>query len=437
MYEALDYGCDESEERSLEPSLEQFIEKLTLGSSNVPSSDASDNGGDDEGIERDSDSGDDLTLTSVLSMCNNHLEPRSDLSRESKSTGRSEASSNENLSKNQALSNQTQTNERNQSCASASKHYKAVVRAVVSEARDLMSFLDQIKRGSREVRKISEDPLMNAALDSLCVTDWARLWMQLVKDLRNGVRLKKVERNDGGRNGQSTVEYEMTPYEMLLHDIRSKRYHLRHVDEEKIPHQVRQDAHSLILQFIRSRPPLKSVSDRILPPTPTRKESTHDLLMRSIKKEHKLRPTSSLIERPRRQYTSLANIRDYSLRDYSLRDYSLRDYSIKETSQGFSRFNVNDESDQGMSNDTTPKKFLNRRQSDTSYVHEQLTPSPRSGGRKLIKADIDIDLVCYSDDEDIDSCVVTRRKSTIPTTTIPPSNVNDKSGCASRRSCKF
>jgi spire-like protein len=55
-------------------------------------------------------------------------------------------------------------------------------------------------------------------------TDWAKLWMQVISELRNGVKLRKVcEINE--RN----LEYELTPFEILLDQIRAKRYHLRKV----------------------------------------------------------------------------------------------------------------------------------------------------------------------------------------------------------------
>jgi hypothetical protein len=44
----------------------------------------------------------------------------------------------------------------------------------------------------------------------------ARFWMQVVDELRNGVRLKKISFH------HSPTEYEMTPYEILMDDIRSR-----------------------------------------------------------------------------------------------------------------------------------------------------------------------------------------------------------------------
>lgn len=54
----------------------------------------------------------------------------------------------------------------------------------------------------------------------------ARFWVQVMRDLRNGVKLKKVQER---QYNPLPIEYQLTPYEMLMDDIRSKRYTLRKV----------------------------------------------------------------------------------------------------------------------------------------------------------------------------------------------------------------
>lgn len=51
----------------------------------------------------------------------------------------------------------------------------------------------------------------------------ARLWVQVIHELRSGVRLKKTEYT------RTPIEFELTPYEILMDDIRSKRYKLNKV----------------------------------------------------------------------------------------------------------------------------------------------------------------------------------------------------------------
>lgn len=54
------------------------------------------------------------------------------------------------------------------------------------------------------------------------------------------------------------AEFELTPYEILMDDIRERRYRLRKTPSPT-PH-LRKDAHAVILEFIRSKPPLKKVA---------------------------------------------------------------------------------------------------------------------------------------------------------------------------------
>lgn len=127
------------------------------------------------------------------------------------------------------------------------------------------------------------------------------------------MKLKKVGEQDLIHN----TEYELTPYEvtwkarqqarkvrdtgnlrsaafgqMLLDDIRSRRYKLNKVMiNGDLPLRLKKDAHELILDFIRSRPPLVPVSKRVLKPPPKKEETLYERLMDSIRQEHKLRPT--------------------------------------------------------------------------------------------------------------------------------------------------
>ncbi len=54
----------------------------------------------------------------------------------------------------------------------------------------------------------------------------ARFWVQVMRDLRHGVKLKKVQER---QYNLLPIEFQFTPYEMLMDDIRSKRYKLRKV----------------------------------------------------------------------------------------------------------------------------------------------------------------------------------------------------------------
>lgn len=52
-----------------------------------------------------------------------------------------------------------------------------------------------------------------------------------MRDLRTGVKLKKVQER---QYNPLPIEFQLTPYEMLMDDIRAKRYTLRKVMVNKI-----------------------------------------------------------------------------------------------------------------------------------------------------------------------------------------------------------
>ena len=89
------------------------------------------------------------------------------------------------------------------------------------------------------------------------VSQQAKLWVQVIRQLRNGVKLKA---SGVGESARKPIEYELTPYEMMMDDIRSRRYKLRQVMVDGvIPPRVKKDAHAVILEFIRCRPLLRKV----------------------------------------------------------------------------------------------------------------------------------------------------------------------------------
>jgi len=256
IFHALDFGLSDEEERHLSPDLERLIDMMTAAD-NMPERLQET---DDEGIERDSGEGDDesgssphhTTLTKVIDRCCNHLGASSP--------------------------------------QQADAHYRAVCRALVAEALELSSFLEKVSQGTQELRAKAE--AASTDLDKLQFTDWARLWVQVIHELRHGVKLKKVDYS------RTPIEYELTPYEILMDDIRSRRYKLNKVMVDgDIPHRIKKDAHAIILEFIRSRPPLRKASDRKLAPARSRPSTPRELLMESIKKGRRLRPSLSPLKK--------------------------------------------------------------------------------------------------------------------------------------------
>ncbi|XP_011385414.2 protein spire homolog 2-like [Pteropus vampyrus] len=76
----------------------------------------------------------------------------------------------------------------------------------------------------REDEPQAEQP--QAELDNLGHADWARLWVQLMRELRHGVKLKKVQEQEFN---PLPTEFQLTPFEMLMQDIRARNYKLRKV----------------------------------------------------------------------------------------------------------------------------------------------------------------------------------------------------------------
>ena len=114
-------------------------------------------------------------------------------------------------------------------------------------------------------------------------------------ELRNGVKLNKVE------NIKDKSEFTMTPYEMLMADIKSKKAVLK---KPSIPLHVELAARDQIMNFIKSKPQLRPASERILASPVMDNETPVEKLMSDIrtgKARRSLRrsrePTSSFLEK--------------------------------------------------------------------------------------------------------------------------------------------
>uniref|UniRef100_A0A671LCV5 Protein spire homolog 1-like n=1 Tax=Sinocyclocheilus anshuiensis TaxID=1608454 RepID=A0A671LCV5_9TELE len=265
IYKALDYGLKENEERELSPPLEQLIDLMT----NV--ADAESDSCADEGYAATEEDEDDRErdpahpcrirgYRDIIKLCALHLSTPAD----------------------------------------APNHYQAVCRALYAETKELRSFLEKIQSTKENLRKMEGDAVDEPGreLNKLQNADWAWLWVQMMRDLRNGVKLKKVQER---QYNPLPIEFQLTPYEMLMDDIRSKRYKLRKVMVNgDIPPRLKKSAHEVILEFIRSRPPLNPVAARKLKPQAERPPSLHERILEEIKSERKLRPVSpDMIRRSR------------------------------------------------------------------------------------------------------------------------------------------
>ncbi|KAK2491050.1 hypothetical protein MC885_008940, partial [Smutsia gigantea] len=254
IYRALDWGLDASEERELSPQLERLIDLMANSDCDDSGCGVADEGYGGPEEEDEAEGGPRVvrTFAQAMRLCAARLtDPRG-----------------------------------------AQTHYQAVCRALFVETLELRAFLARVREAKEMLQKLREDepqaekPL--AELDNLGHTDWARLWVQLMRELRHGVKLKKVQEQEFN---PLPTEFQLTPFEMLMQDIRARNYKLRKVMVDgDIPPRVKKDAHELILDFIRSRPPLKQVSERRLRPLPQKQRTLHEKILEEIKQERRLRP---------------------------------------------------------------------------------------------------------------------------------------------------
>ncbi|KAM4691953.1 protein spire homolog 1-like [Rhinophrynus dorsalis] len=167
----------------------------------------------------------------------------------------------------------------------ASSHYRAVCRVHFAEHKEFRKLLRTIERSKQSLKKLEAENILEK--DSLVLYDnWGNLWSNVIKELRLGIRLRNAKERS---YDELPVESSLTPYELLMNDIRSKKYKLREVkDSEK--NRTSDSNENFIMDFIRSQP-LRPASERKLKERSQEEPSLHELLMNEIKSAKKLRST--------------------------------------------------------------------------------------------------------------------------------------------------
>ncbi|KAK1874971.1 Protein spire like 2, partial [Dissostichus eleginoides] len=306
IYRALDWGLDDSEERELSPQLEHLIERMAGGDQGGEGLSTARNGTTDEGYSGQEEEEEEeeeqqggtrpvCTIRQVMVLCASRLADP----------------------------------------GLAADHYQAVCRALFVETLELQTFLIKIRDAKQMLKKITSEESVEdrsaAELDALKHRDWARLWVQLMKDLRQGVKLKKVQEQPFNL---LPTEFSLTPFEMLMQDIQTRKFQLRKVMVDgDIPTIVKRNGHELILDFIRSRPPLKPVSERSLPPPPLQEQCLHDKVLAGIKQERKLRPVLLPSSRPFGSLPCLAQTRPSNIKSTSCIDLSVSEPGSRQPSR--------------------------------------------------------------------------------------------------------
>lgn len=247
IYNALDFGYKEDEEPELPEDLEQLITYMTGTVDSDPEDD-----GYSENI---------VTIRAVLKHCQHH------------------AGSN------------------------YKDHYAKVVKAFYSEALQLMEFLSKISTANESLKVLKADPTEaeKAEMGEFGRQHWSSAWGEVMLDLRHGVSLKHIMSHP-----PTPVQFEYTPYEMLLNDIQKKKFKLKKVPD--ISETLRKTTHDVILDFIRSRPPLTASSKRKLSEKP-HSQNTHELLMNEIRSGSILKSVPEEM-RPKPEVNLLDSVKD-------------------------------------------------------------------------------------------------------------------------------
>ncbi|XP_048452151.1 protein spire homolog 1 [Rhincodon typus] len=261
VYKALDWGLKDNEERELSPPLEQLIGRMT----NILDEALETEGNLDEGYDAQDEEEEQKEITNirnfkhVMMLCAAHLTTPSE----------------------------------------APNHYQAVCRALFAESMELRTFLAKIKSAKENLKKLldnkGESSQPNMELNELNNFDWMRLPSKPYSNLpifslgpsalpKEG-KVSKSERLSGSRR---------------RHDGQHKC-----LVNGNVPPKLKKSAHEMILDFIRSRPPLNPASARKLKPHPPRPRSLHERILEEIKSERKLRPVSpDMIRRSKHDVTT-------------------------------------------------------------------------------------------------------------------------------------
>lgn len=321
LFKALYYGLAESEVRELQPALEELLDRLTY-EADLPAHDGASCDSQEENTHEKSHEAsspihcdstmntppEPVTLESIKHLCINHLADARD----------------------------------------ADRYYQDLCSALYAEANLDLKLLLKVASSGKSIGDEMDaynESASEAIREDVKFQEWACLWIQVVRDLKDGVKLRKVNVN----YNKSIDDYDLTPYEMLLRDIRDKNYNLRHIDSEAIE-KMKKDTHALILELIRTRPKLVPASQRILRPEPVKISTIHEKLMQEVRSCPKLR----------------------HIGDSSSTSSSMTIIPICNTNSS-TMYNIQ-------------QRVLNLRESPS--------PSPK---RRLIKADIDLTLSCSID----------------------------------------
>ncbi|XP_042723717.1 protein spire homolog 1-like [Lagopus leucura] len=223
IYEALDWGIDSQVERELSDPLDKLLcLMLKL---------------DDEGMKPI------VTLQDVIKACEHHLSMPSE----------------------------------------ATSHYKMTCKSLFSEFIELQKLVSIIQTSKESLKNMDEEDLLETHVQKK-EKQWASLWPSVIRELQNGVKLQKA--TERPQRPVPLKQCTYSPYELLLDDIRHKRYKLRKVN-------IEQKCKTPSNAVATPKPHLKPVLERKLKECVPSEPTLHKQLMAEIKQPQKLQSSSA------------------------------------------------------------------------------------------------------------------------------------------------
>ncbi|XP_062475517.1 protein spire homolog 1-like [Pezoporus occidentalis] len=222
IYEALDWGISDQVERELSDPLEKLLYLMLKL---------------DEGAMKPA-----VTLQDVIKACEEHLSRSSE----------------------------------------ATSHYQITCRRLFTGYMELKKLITVIQTSKESLRKMDVEGMVEKSLQKKD-KHWAFLWPTVVRELQNGVKLRKATERPQHR--LPPAERIRSPYELLLDDIQCKRFTLRKVIEQK--HRTPK------ADVAVPRPHLKPVLERKLKEHMPQESNWHEQLMVKVKQLQKLQSSAA------------------------------------------------------------------------------------------------------------------------------------------------
>ncbi|KAF4801765.1 protein spire 1-like protein [Turdus rufiventris] len=136
----------------------------------------------------------------------------------------------------------------------ATRHYEMTCRSLFTEYTELQKLMTIIQTSKERLRKMDVEDWLENSIKKKKTCD-ASPWPDVICELQAGVRLRKAAERPW--HCVSPKERVRSPYELLLDDIRQKRYTLRKVT-------IKQKHRALKVDVAALKPHLKPVGDLVL-----------------------------------------------------------------------------------------------------------------------------------------------------------------------------